>query len=101
MSVSIKGKLFARIYKKLYFLESILNFRVIAYNDAGPSEPGEASEPVVIDVPGVQVIIIILITIRVYQSLKDINAHHNKEIIQPGKNICDFENFCRLRPTLS
>ena len=29
--------------------------RVIAYNDAGPSEPGEASEPVVIDVPGVQV----------------------------------------------
>jgi len=30
-------------------------FRVIAYNDAGPSEPGEASEPVVIDVPGVQI----------------------------------------------
>ena len=28
---------------------------MIAYNDAGPSEPGEASEPVVIDVPGVQV----------------------------------------------
>ena len=81
MSVSIKGKIFARIYKNLYFLEeSILNFRVIAYNDAGPSEPGEASEPVVIDVPGVQVIIIILITIRVYQSLKDINAHNNKEI---------------------
>ena len=70
MSVSIKGKIFARI---LYFLESILNFRVIAYNDAGPSEPGEASEPVVIDVPGVQVIIIILITIitvRVYQSFE-------------------------------
>lgn len=98
MSVSIKGKLFARIYKKLYFLESILNFRVIAYNDAGPSEPGEASEPVVIDVPGVQVIIIILITIRL---LKDRNGHHKMEIIQPGKNICDFENFCRLRPTLS
>ena len=73
MSVSIKGKIFARIYKKLYFLESILNFRVIAYNDAGPSEPGEASEPVVIDVPGVQVIIIILIiliTVRVYQSFE-------------------------------
>ena len=80
VSVSSKGKIFAKIYKKLCFLESILNFRVIAYNDAGPSEPGEASEPVVIDVPGVQVIIIILITIRVYQSLKDINAHHNKEI---------------------
>jgi len=30
-------------------------FRVIAYNDAGPSEPGDASEPVVIDVPGVQI----------------------------------------------
>ena len=29
--------------------------RVIAYNDAGPSEAGEPSEPVVIDVPGVQV----------------------------------------------
>ena len=67
MSVFIKGKIFARIYKKL---ESILNFRVIAYNDAGPSEPGEASEPVVIDVPGVQVIIILLITITVYQSFE-------------------------------
>ena len=30
-------------------------FRVTAYNDAGPSEPGEASDPVVIDVPGVQI----------------------------------------------
>ena len=70
MSVSIKGNIFAGIYKKLYFLESILNFRVIAYNDAGPSEPGEASEPVVIDVPGVQVIIIILITIRVDQRVE-------------------------------
>lgn len=30
-------------------------FRAIALNDAGPSEPGEPSEPVVIDVPGVQI----------------------------------------------
>jgi len=30
-------------------------FRVIAYNDAGPSEAGEPSEPIVIDVPGVQI----------------------------------------------
>ena len=30
-------------------------FRVIALNDAGPSEAGEPSEPVVIDVPGVQI----------------------------------------------
>merc|ERR1719189_1619696 len=30
-------------------------FRVVALNDAGPSEAGEPSEPVVIDVPGVQI----------------------------------------------
>ena len=30
-------------------------FRVTAYNDAGPSEAGEPSDPVVIDVPGVQI----------------------------------------------
>ena len=30
-------------------------FRVVAINDAGPSEAGEPSEPVVIDVPGVQI----------------------------------------------
>jgi len=30
-------------------------FRVIAYNDAGPSEAGDPSDPVVIDVPGVQI----------------------------------------------
>ena len=30
-------------------------FRAIAYNDAGPSEPGDPSDPVVIDVPGVQI----------------------------------------------
>ena len=30
-------------------------FRAIAINDAGPSEPGEPSDPVVIDVPGVQI----------------------------------------------
>jgi hypothetical protein len=29
-------------------------WRVIAYNDAGPSDPGDPSDPVVIDVPGVQ-----------------------------------------------
>jgi hypothetical protein len=28
---------------------------VIAINDAGPSEPGDPSDPVVIDVPGVQI----------------------------------------------
>ena len=33
--------------------------------------------------------------------LRERNGHHKMEIIQPGKNICDFENFCRLRPTLS
>ena len=27
----------------------------MALNDAGPSDPGEPSEPVVIDVPGVQI----------------------------------------------
>ena len=41
-------------FKQSFSLLSSL-YRVIAYNDAGPSEPGEASEPVVIDVPGVQV----------------------------------------------
>ncbi len=30
-------------------------FRVAAVNDAGASEPGPPSEPVVVDVPGVQV----------------------------------------------
>ena len=30
-------------------------FRVVALNDAGPSDPGEPSEPIVIDVPGVQI----------------------------------------------
>ena len=30
-------------------------FRVIALNDAGPSEAGEPSDPVVVDVPGVQI----------------------------------------------
>ena len=30
-------------------------FRVVALNDAGASEPGAPSEPVVIDVPGVQI----------------------------------------------
>ena len=30
-------------------------FRAIAFNDAGPSDPSEASDPVVIDVPGVQI----------------------------------------------
>lgn len=28
---------------------------MVALNDAGPSEPGEPSEPIVIDVPGVQI----------------------------------------------
>ena len=30
-------------------------FRVVALNDSGPSAPGEPSEPIVIDVPGVQI----------------------------------------------
>ena len=30
-------------------------FRAVAYNDAGHSEPGDPSDPVVIDVPGVQI----------------------------------------------
>ena len=30
-------------------------FRVVCLNDAGPSQPGEPSEPIVIDVPGVQI----------------------------------------------
>ena len=44
-----------RLLQTIFFSSIFSLYRVIAYNDAGPSEPGEASEPVVIDVPGVQV----------------------------------------------
>lgn len=33
----------------------LYRFRIVAINDAGASHPGEPSEPVVVDVPGVQI----------------------------------------------
>ena len=48
---------------------------MVALNDAGPSEPGEPSEPVVIDVPGVQ------IAPYFVHTLNDIMALENETVL--------------------
>ena len=76
-------------------------FRVIATNDAGDSEPGEASEPVVVDVPGVQ------IAPYFVQPLPDrISLEHERvRYIQPNPKVTDGSNhYCNtycpyVRPT--
>ena len=44
-------------------------FRAIAYNDAGPSEPGDPSDPVVIDVPGKLLIYLFSIHLGIFLSI--------------------------------